>query len=172
MVGYMGVGKSASGRRLARLMGVPFFDTDEALRSQHGGTIPQLFAQHGQGGFRQLERKVLMDMATAHPDALISTGGGAACHADNMDFMRANGVVVYLKMGADDLADRLQGKSDERPLLAGVSAEALPQFIAKHLAEREVHYRKANITVDAAHLDGERLNSVRNLIEAEWAVKP
>ena len=154
MVGYMGVGKSSSGRRLARLMGVPFFDTDEALRSQHGGTIPQLFAQHGQGGFRQLERKVLMDMATAHPDALISTGGGAACHADNMDFMRANGVVVYLKMGADDLTDRLQGKSDERPLLAGV------------------HYRKANITVDAAHLDGERLNSVRNLIEAEWAVKP
>ena len=172
IVGYMGAGKSTSGRRLAQLMGLDFLDTDTALRSTFGVSIPTMFDQMGEVEFRKAEQRVLMDLVEGHSGALISTGGGAACHPGSMDFMRANGTVVYFQMGAAQLAQRLQGKSDERPLLVGISEEALPGFIAGHLAQREPHYRKANITVDAAHLDDARLRSVRDLILAEWDVSP
>ena len=59
MVGYMGVGKSTSGARLAKLMGLPFFDTDAVLREQHGGSITQLFEEHGEPSFRIMEQEVL-----------------------------------------------------------------------------------------------------------------
>ncbi|RPG81617.1 MAG: shikimate kinase [Crocinitomicaceae bacterium TMED114] len=165
MVGYMGVGKSTSGARLAKLMGLPFFDTDAVLSQRHGCSITHLFEEQGEPAFRTMERDVLHDLVQDHQQVLISTGGGTPCHADNMEFMRSQGTVVYLQMPADALVMRLEGKADQRPLIAGVSAEALPAFVAQHLAEREPFYSQSHITVDARHFDRDRMKSVRNLVE-------
>lgn len=172
MVGYMGVGKSTSGARLAKLMGLPFFDTDAVLREQHGGSITQLFEEHGEPAFRIMEREVLHTLVRDHQQALISTGGGTPCHGDNMDFMRAQGTVIYLQMPAHELVRRLEGRADQRPLIAGVSAEALPAFVTRHLAERESVYSQAHITVDARHFDLDRMKSVRNLVEGRAWFSP
>lgn len=172
IVGYMGVGKSTSGARLARRMNLPFFDTDAVLREEGGCSIPDLFERHGEEGFRERERDVLRALVNQHTRCLISTGGGTPCHGDNLAFMKENGTVVYLKMPVERLVQRLDGRVDERPLIAGVSSEALPSFIAKHLGERERHYGQAHITVDADHLDGDRMNSVQTLIEGRAAFNP
>ena len=86
--------------------------------------------------------------------------------------MREHGTVVYLQMTPENLVRRLKGRADERPLIAGVSEEALPGFIVQHLAEREPHYRKAHMTVAADHLDRDRMKSIRNLLEGRTWVSP
>ena len=172
MVGYMGVGKSTSGARLAKLMGLPFFDTDAVLRQRHGCSITRLFEEQGEPAFRSMERDVLHDLVRDHQQVLISTGGGTPCHADNMEFMRTQGTVVYLQMPADALVMRLEGRADQRPLIAGLSTEALPAFVARHLAEREPVYSQAHITVDARHFDRDRMKSVRNLVEGRAWFSP
>ncbi len=172
MVGYMGVGKSSSGSRLASLMGLPFLDTDAELRERHNASIPDMFDQLGEAGFREQEQRVLQQLIESHEVALISTGGGLACHPGNMAFMRSQGTVVYLKMTPAQLAKRLRGKTDERPLIAGIVPEELEGFISQHLEQREKHYAQAHITVDAENLDSERMNSIRNLIEGNWGVSP
>ena len=95
VVGYMGVGKSTSGSRLARLMDLPFLDTDAELCRRHDCSINALFDQLGEDGFRRLERDLLRESVAAHPRVLISTGGGTPCHGDNMAFMKEHGTVVY-----------------------------------------------------------------------------
>lgn len=172
IVGYMGAGKSTSGARLARMMDLPFFDTDALLREEGGCSIPALFERHGEDGFRALERDVLRALVDQHARCLISTGGGTPCHGDNLSFMKENGTVVYLKMPVERLVQRLDGRADERPLIAGVSSADLPAFIANHLGEREQHYGQAHITVDADHLDGDRMKSVQTLIEGRAAFSP
>ena len=172
MVGYMGVGKSTSGARLAKLMGLSFFDTDAVLRERHGCSITQLFEERGEPEFRRMEQEVLHALVREHQQVLISTGGGTPCHADNMEFMRAHGTVVYLQMSADELVQRLEGRADQRPLIAGVSPEAMPAFVTGHLAEREPIYSQAHITVDARHFDRDRMKSVRNLVEGRSWFSP
>ena len=118
IVGYMGAGKSTSGRRLAALMDLPFFDTDEALRRDSGQTVTALFDAEGEAAFRQRERAMLESLTQAHDRVLISTGGGTPCFGDNMAYMRSHGTVVYLQMAVDRLVQRLEGRVDERPLIA------------------------------------------------------
>ena len=103
---------------------------------------------------------------------LISTGGGTPCHGDNMAFMKEHGTVVYLQMPAIDLVERLRGRADQRPLIAGIAEEDLPAFVTRHLAEREPTYSEAHITVDARHFDGDRMKSVRSLIEGRIGFNP
>jgi len=172
IVGYMGAGKSTSGSRLAKLMELPFLDTDVVLRDRHGCSISDLFAREGESGFRLLERAVLRELVRENPRVLISTGGGTPCHGDNMEFMREHGTVVYLQMPAEELVERLRGRVDQRPLIAGISDADLPAFVAEHIVEREVHYGRAHITVDARHFDLDRMKSVRNLVDGRTWFRP
>ena len=172
VVGYMGVGKSTSGSRLARLMGLPFLDTDAELRRRHECSINALFDQRGEEGFRSLEQDLLRELVADHPRMLISTGGGTPCHGDNMAFMKEHGTVVYLKMPAEDLVERLRGRADQRPLIAGLADEELSTFVSDHLAGREDAYGQAHITVDARHFDEDRMKSVRSLIEGRMGLNP
>lgn len=172
VVGYMGVGKSSSGSRLAKLMGLPFLDTDSALRERHESSISALFDHRGEAEFRRMECDILRELVAHNPNALISTGGGTPCHGANMDFMLDHGTVVYLKMTAESLVERLRGRSDQRPLIAGVPEGELSAFVADHLAGREAHYERAHITVDARHFDLDRMKSVRSLVEGRSWFNP
>ena len=165
IVGYMGAGKSTSGARLARLMNLPFFDTDSVLRNVHNCSISELFERGGEGEFRKMESNTLRELVAKNSHALISTGGGTPCHESNMDFMLDHGTVVYLKMPAESLVNRLRGRADQRPLIAGIDEGNLPAFVEGHLAQREKQYARAHITVDAQHFDLDRMKSVRSLIE-------
>ena len=172
VVGYMGAGKSSSGLRLAKLMNLPFFDTDSALSERHERSISALFDQHGEAAFRQMECDILRELVARNPMGLISTGGGTPCHGANMDFMRDNGTVVYLKMPAESLVERLRGRAAQRPLLAGLAADEMLAFVTDHLARRSVYYERAHITVDARHFNLDRMKSVRSLIEGRTWFNP
>lgn len=113
LVGPMAAGKTSVGRRVARRLGVDFTDTDKRIVAAHGA-IPDLFAEHGEPHFRDLER---LSVAEAIDDGgVVSLGGGAVMDAATRELLKRHSV-VFLTVSAEAVADRLRGSN--RPLLAG-----------------------------------------------------
>ena len=101
---------------------------------------------------------------TIYPEnVVISTGGGLPCFFDNMDWMKANGKVVYINLSPKTLADRLETGKEERPLLQDKHGDDLIHFIEQKLAEREKYYSQANIIVDGLSLTAERLEQILDI---------
>ena len=114
LVGYMGAGKTTVGKELAKLAGLSFIDLDYYIEGRYHKAVSQIFAERGEEAFREIERNMLHEVAEFE-DVLISTGGGAPCFFDNMEFMNASGTTVYLKVSVEELAKRL----DENPIAYG-----------------------------------------------------
>ena len=138
LVGYMGAGKTTVGKELAKLAGLSFIDLDYYIEGRYHKAVSQIFAERGEEAFREIERNMLHEVAEFE-DVLISTGGGAPCFFDNMEFMNASGTTVYLKVSVEELAKRLELCKHTRPVLKGRSGEE----------KRNPFYTKASITFDA-----------------------
>jgi shikimate kinase len=145
LIGFMGSGKSTLGPKLARALGIPFFDLDKMIEECEGMSIPSLFEQKGETAFRQIEAELLRSTTLQNDAFLLSTGGGAPVFHDNMGFMNQHGCTIYLEMNPKSLAQRLAPAKAERPLLKDINDDDLPEFIASKLKEREVHYKKAHL---------------------------
>lgn len=161
LLGFMGSGKTTWGKKLASQTGRPFIDLDQRIVETAGMAIPEYFRQYGESRFRQLENEVLKSIPPSVP-AIVSTGGGAPCFFDNMDWMNANGITIYFKLPPEALWNRLNKKSsiEARPALQGLSDEALFHHIKTKLLEREPHYSKAAYTVDQLRLKVEDLMAI------------
>jgi shikimate kinase len=147
LIGFMGSGKSHTGRRLASLLKRPFVDLDQAVTTRAGKSISAIFAEQGEAYFRQLERDCLRELSQP-PFRVIACGGGTPCHFDNMDWMNRHGLSIYLRASVELLAERLLPGRDKRPLLQGLDAATLPAFIEGKLAERAPYYMQANVVYD------------------------
>jgi shikimate kinase len=138
LIGPMGAGKSALGRRLATLRDLPFVDLDREIEIRAGADIPTIFAHEGEAGFRRREREALA-AALAGPPCVLATGGGAVLDPDNRALMRRHGVVVHLRIAVETQLARLAGDRS-RPLIAGDDREAVLRRLA---AERGPLYEAA-----------------------------
>jgi shikimate kinase len=146
LYGMMGVGKSTVGSAVADRLGRRFADTDDELVRWTGRSIPELFAAHGEPGFRDLERQVVEELAR-FSDLVLSLGGGTVLRDDNVASLLLTGVLVELRTTPEVLLDRLTDEADGRPLLAGDELEAR---LRATLAEREDRYASvADVTIDA-----------------------
>jgi shikimate kinase len=159
LIGFMGSGKTTLGRKLAFKMGYEFIDLDHKLEQQVELSIAEYFSFFGEDAFRKLESEVLKKTVYSE-NVVISTGGGLPCYFDNMDWMKANGKTVYIKLSPKTLADRLETGKEERPLLQDKHGDDLVFFIEQKLAEREKYYSKANIVADGLSLTAERLEQI------------
>lgn len=157
----MGCGKSHLGQRLAAQLGRSFFDLDQVVEDGEGKSIPTIFAELGEPGFRALEQKYLHTIENQAP-AVVATGGGTPCFFDNMVWMNAHGTTVYLETPVETLYERLRRDRAGRPLLAGLSDAELRIFIETKLKEREPWYRQAAVVAT-----GEAVLSIRQWIGGE-----
>ena len=128
LVGPMGSGKSAVGRRLAKQLGLNFYDSDDEIELRTGVDIPYIFEKEGESGFRKREAAVITELIMLD-DIVLATGGGAAEDPDTRQLLVANGTVVYLYTGVEEQIRRTS-KSLNRPLLNnGDPAELLERLM-------------------------------------------
>ena len=146
LVGFMGAGKSACGRLLARRLGRCFVETDDMIVARDGRPIPEIFRRDGEETFRRLESEAL-DALRLKSDDVIATGGGLPCREGRMEALRALGTVVWLRGDLDELLARAR-RTGQRPMLDGRSPAELE---ALHRA-REPYYARAHLTVDTSRL--------------------
>lgn len=140
----MGAGKTAVGTALARLLGVPFLDSDEEIVRAAQMTIAEIFARDGEPFFRMRETEVLARLLRGAP-CVLSTGGGAFLAAANRDLVAAQGVSVWLRADLDLLWQRVRHKTT-RPLLRTANPR---QTLADLYAARVPLYAQADIVVDS-----------------------
>jgi shikimate kinase len=158
MVGMMGAGKSAIGRRLAQRLGVPFVDADAEIERAAGCTIAEIFEKHGEAVFRDGERRVIARLLQG-PVGVLATGGGAFMDPETRARIRARAISVWLKADLETLVERV-GRRNHRPLLQnGDPREILERLIAA----RSPVYAEADITVETG--DAPTAATVERVIE-------
>lgn len=148
----MGAGKTTVGKVLAKELSLPFYDLDWYIEARMHKTIPQLFSERGENGFRLVEQRLLHEVAEFE-DVVISCGGGTPCFFDNMEYMNRQGTTVYLKAAPEVLCEHLKMGKTERPLLKDKTPEQINEFITEQLSQREPYYLKAQTVFDVSLLD-------------------
>lgn len=149
LIGLMGAGKTAVGRRLAARLALSFVDADSEIETAAGQSISDIFAEHGEAVFRGGERRVIARLLEKGPQVL-STGGGAYMDEDTRVAIGRLGVSIWLKADLDILLARVR-RRDNRPLLKGRDPA---EVMARLMDERHPIYAGADIVVvsrDVAH---------------------
>lgn len=166
LIGYMGAGKTTLGKVLAQKMGLTFYDLDDYIEDRFHRTIPQIFAESGESGFRDLERRMLHEVAEFE-DVIISCGGGTPCFFDNMDYMNTCGETVFLNASPEALKVHLLMGKTQRPLIQGKSPEELLDFIKDSLQKRLPYYKKAKhtLSIDVINTNEDITHYVNQIIE-------
>lgn len=166
LVGYMGSGKTTSGKQLARMLNVPFIDLDREIEASERSSIPEIFKNGGEASFRGIEKRALHAVVAAYPAMVCATGGGTPCFYDNMQFMNRSGVTVYLEMDVASIVYRLIHAHGERPLVAGKTHEELHAFVTRHLEERSEFYREAKVHIHALGMNKIKLEALAERIRS------
>lgn len=163
LVGYMGSGKSHVSKILSEKLNFKLIDLDKEISKRNKLTIPEIFEKKGEIYFRKLERETLEEILATQENIILSLGGGTPVYYNNMEIINLSSKSVFLKASVASLTERLSKQKEKRPLIANISDENLPEFIAKHLFERNEFYRKAQFSVNTDSRDPEDI--VNEIIE-------
>ena len=143
LVGLMGSGKSAVGRRTAKKLGLSYTDSDQKIVSDAGISITEIFELAGEAKFREMEFQAITKLVLSKPQ-IIATGGGAFCFPQTARLLLTKTLVVWLKAPPETLLARI-GSTKSRPLLNNDNPLAT---LVKLNKERATHYQKAQIEID------------------------
>jgi shikimate kinase len=161
LTGFMGTGKTAVGKRVARRLGYRFLDTDEMIVARERRSIARIFATDGEAYFRSREREVVAE-AAAETNVVIATGGGTIVDEENFRVLQAAGPMICLTASPDVILKRTRGKS--RPLLP--MSDRLARIRAL-LSERAPAYARVPSTVDTSSCTiGEAVTRVLEIVAA------
>ena len=160
LIGFMGVGKTSLGKKLAKKLNWQFLDTDKWIEKKTGLAITSIFEQKGEVYFRELERNCIEELRVLQ-NTVISVGGGLPCFGDAMESLKSFGTTIYLKLEPQEIARRLSESKIERPLLVGMHSEDLARYIENKLNERELFYAQAQFTIRP---DRDFLESVEKIL--------
>jgi len=160
LVGFMGAGKSAVGRRLARRLRYRFLDLDRRIEQRAGSRIAALFREQGEAAFRALEEDEARAVSALEA-VVVATGGGAFVRPGTRALLQQGALTVWLKCSLEASLRRI--KPDGSRPLAGNR-----EIMRALLAEREPSYRQADFTVDtSSRTPREVVDRIVELIEGQ-----
>ena len=163
LVGYMGSGKSHISKILSDKINFKLIDLDKEISRRNKLTIPEIFEKKGEIYFRKLERETLEEILATQENIVLSLGGGTPVYYNNMEIINNNSASIFLRASIATLAERISKQKEKRPLIAKIADEDLPEFIAKHLFERNVYYSKAQLSINTDQKDPEDI--IQEIIE-------
>lgn len=150
LIGLMGAGKSAIGRRLASRLGLPFIDADSEIEKAAGCSIEDIFESHGEAAFRDGERRVIQRLLKG-PKHVLATGGGAFMAEETRKVIHEHSISVWLRADLELLLERTSRRQN-RPLLKQGDPR---QILANLIDERYPVYANADTVVDGANVPPE-----------------
>jgi shikimate kinase len=156
LIGYMASGKSNLGWHLAEKLGYRFIDLDYLFEERYRISVLDFFEKYDEVAFRKLEQALLHE-TTVLEDVVVSTGGGTPCFFDNMQVIRQAGISVYLYWEIPALVSRLKMVKRKRPLLKDVPVRELEQKVSVQLNQRAFYYNQADLVVNGADFDADKL---------------
>jgi shikimate kinase len=157
LVGYMGSGKSHISKILSEKINFKLIDLDKEISKRKKLTIPEIFEKKGEIYFRKLERETLEELLATQENLVLSLGGGTPAYYNNMEIIIHNSKSIFLRASIATLSERISKQKEKRPLIANISEEDLPEFIAKHLFERNEFYSKAQFIVSTDAKEPEKI---------------
>lgn len=147
LIGYMGSGKSHISKVLSQKINFKLIDLDRQISVKNKMTIPEIFEKRGEIYFRKQENQILNEILDFTEDIILSVGGGTPAYFNNMEIINQHSESVFLQTSVKTLSERILKQKEKRPLVANIADEDLPEFIAKHLFERNVFYSQAKYKV-------------------------
>ncbi len=145
IIGFMGSGKSSTGRLLARLTGKTLRDTDSLIIKKTGKSVNRIFTEEGEPAFRRLESQVISQVAREE-GSVIACGGGVVLDEDNMLILKKRAWVVYLRASAGSILKRLSSGRNRRPLLRGADRASTVRSLLEY--RKPIYEKWADIIID------------------------
>lgn len=145
LTGFMGVGKTSVGTRLARDLGYSFIDTDELIEADQKTAITEIFSSFGEPYFRDVETRIIRRILEDE-EQVVSTGGGAVIRDENREIFKERGLTVCLTARPEVIYNRIRHET-HRPLLQVADPRAR---IRELLGARERFYRQADLIIDTS----------------------
>jgi shikimate kinase len=146
LIGFMGSGKTTVGKLVSQILGHEFIDTDELIEQKCCMKIDVIFSFYGEDYFRDIEARVISDVSD-YTRAIVSCGGGAMKQKSNINGLRKNGLIIWLKAGIGTVYERIQKDTVVRPLAIGKSIYELGEM----MASREELYKAADVIIDTSN---------------------
>ena len=154
LIGFMGVGKSAIGPALAKRLGKKLVNTDLLISARSGKSIPQIFWENGESGFRKLETEMVGEVSGG-ADQVIDCGGGVVLNPDNVNKLKQSSIIVWLVASPEVILQRTARDGGGRPVLQGKSTL---EDIRRLLQLRKPYYEKAaDMIIDTSNSNVESL---------------
>jgi shikimate kinase len=143
LIGMMGSGKSHWLKQMAKWNKSVGYDLDALIEMNEEKTITEIFNEDGEAYFRKVESKILR-WFKEKKKYIVATGGGTACAQENMDWMKKEGIVIWLDESVEVLVKRLSTEKAHRPLISHLSENELAAFLEQKLVERHPFYKQAD----------------------------
>lgn len=162
LCGFMGCGKSHTGKLLAKRLKLPFVDLDEYIVKRENRSIPEIFEQSGEPYFRELESECLKELGEG---CIVATGGGTLINESTAEYANKQGVTVFLDARFPVCYGRIKDDKN-RPLAVNNTREQLYRI---YLKRRKIYKKHSKITVKAEGTGNDIVNSVIELVESLYA---
>ena len=146
LVGFMGSGKTAVGKRLAKKSNLKFVDLDDLIEAKEGMKITQIFKDKGEPHFRKVEKEIVLETAK-EKGLVIACGGGVVLDKENVNALKENSIMIYLKVSPELILERTRHYT-QRPLL---NVDNPKKKIEKLLEYRKEYYEQADYTIDTSN---------------------